>query len=530
MSARIPPVLRPEHPRRDPSPCWCRSSGSSTAATLDGVEVTGVTVRTTEVQPGDLFAALARQERARRRLRRRMPRTAGAVAIVTDAAGADLAESTPACRSSSSTTRARALGDISAWVYRTRAIEARRCCSAPPARTARRPRRTCSRRSCGSSARHRAQLHRRAAHRRPDGGQPPDHAGGQRDARAAGPDARVGGARRRDRGQRAGAHLEPGRRPGVRCRGASPTSATTTSTTTPTWRSTSGRSSPLFQPDHAKRGVVCLDTAYGASRRRRVPHPGHHDRDRRPRHPRRRRVGRVGRRGARRDAAVHRVPAHRARGPLARDPRAADRVAHGGERRAGDRHARRGGLRARGDRRRAAMPTRTAIGIQAYLPGRTERVSGDRGPSVYVDFGHSPDAFENTLGAVRKFTTGRTIMVFGADGDRDATKRHEMARVAAQGSDILVITDHHPALRGSGLDPRDPARGRGAGRGSAAGDLRGQPARGRDPARRSRWRARATRSSGPDPAIRTTATSAGVRTPYSARELARAALREAGWA
>ena len=35
-------------------------------------------------------------------------------------------------------------------------------------------------------------------------------------------------------------------------------------------------------------------------------------------------------------------------------------------------------------------------------------------------------------------------MVFGADGDRDATKRHEMARVAAEGSDILVITDHHP--------------------------------------------------------------------------------------
>ncbi|OYX58407.1 MAG: UDP-N-acetylmuramyl peptide synthase, partial [Micrococcales bacterium 32-70-13] len=83
-------------------------------------------------------------------------------------------------------------------------------------------------------------------------------------------------------------------------------------------------------------------------------------------------------------------------------------------------------------------------GIDAYLPGRTERVSGDRGPSVYVDFGHSADAFENTLAAVRRFTTGRTIMVFGADGDRDATKRHEMARVAAEGCDVLVITDHHP--------------------------------------------------------------------------------------
>jgi UDP-N-acetylmuramoyl-L-alanyl-D-glutamate--2,6-diaminopimelate ligase len=40
-------------------------------------------------------------------------------------------------------------------------------------------------------------------------------------------------------------------------------------------------------------------------------------------------------------------------------------------------------------------------GIQAYLPGRTEKVSGDTGPNVYVDFGHSPDAFEHTLAAVR---------------------------------------------------------------------------------------------------------------------------------
>ena len=85
-----------------------------------------------------------------------------------------------------------------------------------------------------------------------------------------------------------------------------------------------------------------------------------------------------------------------------------------------------------------------AEGIVAYLPGRTERVSGDTGPSVYVDFGHSPDAFLNTLSAVRKVTPGRVIMVFGADGDRDATKRHEMGRVASEGSDILIVTDHHP--------------------------------------------------------------------------------------
>jgi len=85
-----------------------------------------------------------------------------------------------------------------------------------------------------------------------------------------------------------------------------------------------------------------------------------------------------------------------------------------------------------------------AKGVEAYLPGRTERVNSSGGPDVYVDFGHSPDAFLNTLKAVRKVTRGRVFMVFGADGDRDASKRPEMSRVAAEGCDVLVVTDHHP--------------------------------------------------------------------------------------
>ncbi|MET0735548.1 MAG: UDP-N-acetylmuramoyl-L-alanyl-D-glutamate--2,6-diaminopimelate ligase, partial [Microbacterium sp.] len=82
--------------------------------------------------------------------------------------------------------------------------------------------------------------------------------------------------------------------------------------------------------------------------------------------------------------------------------------------------------------------------IDAYLPGRTELVSGEEGPAVYVDFGHSPDAFEKTLAAVRRVTPGKVVMLFGADGDRDATKRHDMGRTAVLGSDILIVTDHHP--------------------------------------------------------------------------------------
>ncbi|MCC6375740.1 MAG: UDP-N-acetylmuramoyl-L-alanyl-D-glutamate--2,6-diaminopimelate ligase [Microbacteriaceae bacterium] len=168
-----------------------------------------------------------------------------------------------------------------------------------------------------------------------------------------------------------------------------------------------------------------------------------------------------------------------------------------------------------------------ADGINAYLPGRTERVSGETGPSVFVDFGHSPDAFLNTLGAVRKVTQGKVIMLFGADGDRDPTKRHEMGRVASEYSDILVITDHHPRFE-------NPA------------SIRATLVEG---ARLAEHQAELFEVSPPEKAIRQAVSLAregdsilwagpghqdyrdieGVRTPYSARELARAALREAGW-
>lgn len=166
-------------------------------------------------------------------------------------------------------------------------------------------------------------------------------------------------------------------------------------------------------------------------------------------------------------------------------------------------------------------------GIDAYLPGRTERVTGETGPDVYVDFGHSPDAFLNTLAAVRKVTAGKVIMVFGADGDRDASKRPAMAQVAAEGCDVLVITDHHPRFE-------DPA--------SIRKTLF-------DAAVSARPEIEIYEVSPPESAIRKAVSIAepgdailwagpghqdyrdikGVRTPYSARQEARDALRENGW-
>ena len=168
-----------------------------------------------------------------------------------------------------------------------------------------------------------------------------------------------------------------------------------------------------------------------------------------------------------------------------------------------------------------------AIGIDAFLPGRTELVSPAGAPDVYVDFGHSPDAFLNTLAAVRKVTAGKVLMLFGADGDRDASKRPDMARIAAEGCDVLVITDHHPRFE-------NPA------------SIRKTLV---DSARAARPELEIHEVSPPEAAIRVALSLVkpgdailwagpghqdyrdieGVRTPYSARAEARAALKEAGY-
>lgn len=165
--------------------------------------------------------------------------------------------------------------------------------------------------------------------------------------------------------------------------------------------------------------------------------------------------------------------------------------------------------------------------IDAYLPGRTELVSGETGPAVYVDFGHSPDAFEKTLAAVRRVTPGKVVMLFGADGDRDATKRHDMGRTAVEGSDILIVTDHHP--RHENPDSIRATLLEGARRARPDAEIHEF-----SPPERAVIEAVALVGEGDailwaGPGHQDYRDIRGVRTPYSARELARRALREAGW-
>jgi len=158
-------------------------------------------------------------------------------------------------------------------------------------------------------------------------------------------------------------------------------------------------------------------------------------------------------------------------------------------------------------------------GIDAYVPGRTERLSGEQGPVVFIDYGHTPDAFESLLGALRRVTEGRIVMVFGADGDRDTTKRADMGAIAARGADAVVITDFHPRSE-------DPATIR-------AALLEGELYEVADP--RAAFRAALALAGDGDvvlyagPGHEDYQEVAGQRLPYSARDDARLALREAGW-
>ena len=85
-----------------------------------------------------------------------------------------------------------------------------------------------------------------------------------------------------------------------------------------------------------------------------------------------------------------------------------------------------------------------AVNDTASLKGRLEIIKTDTDYKVVIDYAHTPDGFEKVLEAVRGYTAGRVIVVFGCGGDRDKTKRPKMGRVAADLSDIAIITTDNP--------------------------------------------------------------------------------------
>lgn len=81
-------------------------------------------------------------------------------------------------------------------------------------------------------------------------------------------------------------------------------------------------------------------------------------------------------------------------------------------------------------------------GLDAAVPGRMEVLATS--PRVVVDFAHNADALGLALAALRPTTPGRLVVVFGATGERDTSKRPLMGEVAALGADTVIVTDDDP--------------------------------------------------------------------------------------
>jgi UDP-N-acetylmuramoyl-L-alanyl-D-glutamate--2,6-diaminopimelate ligase len=91
-----------------------------------------------------------------------------------------------------------------------------------------------------------------------------------------------------------------------------------------------------------------------------------------------------------------------------------------------------------------ATDVAAALGRIPGVPGRLEPVEAGQPFLAVVDYAHKPDAVEAVLESLRARTTGRLVVVIGAGGDRDRGKRPLMGEVAGRLADVVVVTDDNP--------------------------------------------------------------------------------------
>ncbi|MFY9919616.1 MAG: UDP-N-acetylmuramoyl-L-alanyl-D-glutamate--2,6-diaminopimelate ligase [Mycobacterium sp.] len=90
-------------------------------------------------------------------------------------------------------------------------------------------------------------------------------------------------------------------------------------------------------------------------------------------------------------------------------------------------------------------PEQAAPGLRdARVPGRLEPVDRGQDFLALVDYAHKPGALRAVLESLREQTAGRVAVVFGAGGNRDPGKREPMGQVAAELADLVVVTDDNP--------------------------------------------------------------------------------------
>lgn len=78
------------------------------------------------------------------------------------------------------------------------------------------------------------------------------------------------------------------------------------------------------------------------------------------------------------------------------------------------------------------------------VPGRSELVENKLGLTIMIDYAHSPESLGNILQAVKSYTRGRVISVFGCGGDRDSGKRPIMGEISGKIATYTIITSDNP--------------------------------------------------------------------------------------
>jgi len=82
--------------------------------------------------------------------------------------------------------------------------------------------------------------------------------------------------------------------------------------------------------------------------------------------------------------------------------------------------------------------------LEIKVPGRSEMVPNKKELPIMIDYAHSPESLQNILSAVKSYTRGRVISVFGCGGDRDKSKRPIMGEISGRIADFTFITSDNP--------------------------------------------------------------------------------------
>lgn len=97
------------------------------------------------------------------------------------------------------------------------------------------------------------------------------------------------------------------------------------------------------------------------------------------------------------------------------------------------------------------------VGLETInnIKGRFELIPTGRDFHVIIDFAHTPDGLKQVLSTIGQFVQGRIIVVFGAGGNRDKTKRPIMGEIAAKYADFTIITSDNPRFEDPNAIIRD---------------------------------------------------------------------------